>query len=133
MESLLRSELAYMETGERPDLFDIRYARDELLYYSRDENQFFRRRVTIMFVLDASLAITRVKDSGATWQRIITTMAMVVAMVRTSTDWLSSDSLTFEISLYQRSRQTSAERRTASARAHPSKPRSQLVDSATAR
>ena len=97
MESLLRSELAYMETDVRPDLFDIKYARDELLYYSRDENQFFRRRVTILFVFDADLAIARVKDAGASWQRIVLTMAIVVSMVRTLSDWLSSDALQFEL------------------------------------
>ncbi len=97
MESLLRSELAYMEVDERPDLFDIKYARDELLYYARDENQFFRRRITIMFVLDASLSMARVKDPGTPWQRIVLTMALVVAMVRTLTDWLASDSLKFEV------------------------------------
>lgn len=97
MESLLRSELAYMEVDERPDLFDIKYARDELLYYSRDENQFFRRRVTVMFVLEPSLSAARVKDPGAAWQRIVLAMAVVVAMVRTLTDWLASDSLKFEV------------------------------------
>ncbi len=97
MESLLRSELAYMEDGERPDLFDIKYARDELLYYSRDDNQFFRRRVTVMFWLDSSLSLTRVKDAGSPWQRIVLAMATVLAMVRTLTDWLASDALRFEI------------------------------------
>ena len=37
MESLLHSQLAYMEQGSRPDLFDVKFLRDELLYYSRDE------------------------------------------------------------------------------------------------
>src|SRR5262249_31434448 len=49
VESLLHSQLAYMEP-ERPDLFDIKYLRDELYYYSRDENQFLRRRRTFVFV-----------------------------------------------------------------------------------
>src|SRR5690606_18790481 len=44
IESLLHSQLAFMEPeGDRPDMFDIKFLRDELLYYSRDENQFFRR------------------------------------------------------------------------------------------
>src|SRR5262249_3238220 len=34
IESLLQSQLAYMEKTERPDLFDAKYLRDELLYYS---------------------------------------------------------------------------------------------------
>ncbi len=97
MESLLRSELAYMETDDRPDLFDIKYARDELLYYSRDENQFFRRRVTVMFVFDRSLVAARVKDAHLPWQRIVMTMGLVVATVKTLTEWLSSDALKFEL------------------------------------
>lgn len=97
MESLLRSELAYMEDGDRPDLFDIKYARDELLYYSRDENQFFRRRVTVLFVLDASLSMTRVKDSSANWQRIVLTLAAIFTLVQTLTEWLASDALQFEV------------------------------------
>src|SRR5208283_2394504 len=51
IESLLHSQLAFMEKDERPDLFDIKYIRDELLYYSRDENQFLRRRRTFEFAL----------------------------------------------------------------------------------
>src|SRR5205823_679693 len=83
MESLLQSQLAYMEKidvidpltlpspppggGEgngyslalseeegrvrAPDLFDAKYLRDELLYYSRDENEFLRRRRTFAFML----------------------------------------------------------------------------------
>ncbi len=38
IESLLQSQLALMERDERPDLFDIKFLRDELLYYARDEN-----------------------------------------------------------------------------------------------
>ena len=97
VESLLRSELAYMETDERPDLFDIKYARDELLYYARDENQFFRRRVTMMFVLEPGLVVARVKDAGQSWQRIVLTMAVIVSVVKTLTDWLASDALQFEL------------------------------------
>lgn len=97
MESLLRSELAYIEDDQRPDIFDIKYVRDELLYYSRDENQFFRRRVCFQFVLDATLTQTRVKDVGSNWQRIISLLAMIVTSVRCLSDWLSSDALRFEI------------------------------------
>ncbi|HEY3787217.1 MAG TPA: hypothetical protein VGL71_00125, partial [Urbifossiella sp.] len=52
MESLLHSQLAYIEENDaEPDLFDVKYARDELFYYSRDENQFLRRRRAFVFVL----------------------------------------------------------------------------------
>ncbi len=50
IESLLHSQLAFMERDERPDLFDIKFLRDELLYYARDENQFLRQRQTFLFV-----------------------------------------------------------------------------------
>ena len=44
IESLLPSQLAFMESeADRPDLFDLKYLRDELLYFSRDENQLLRR------------------------------------------------------------------------------------------
>lgn len=97
VESLLRSELAYIEDDRRPDLFDIKYVRDELLYYSRDENQFFRRRMCFMFVLDADLVNARVKDPNSNWQRMIYALAMIIMAVRTISDWLSNDALRFEI------------------------------------
>lgn len=97
IESLLRSELAYIDDDRRPDLFDIKYVRDELLYYSRDENQFFRRRMCFMFVLDADLTSARVKDPNANWQRIIYALAIIVVAVRALSEWLSNDALRFEI------------------------------------
>lgn len=97
IESLLRSELAYIEDDRRPDLFDIKYVRDELLYYSRDENQFFRRRMCFMFVLDSDLVAARIKDPSALWQRIIYALAIVVASYRAISEWLSHDALRFEI------------------------------------
>ena len=105
MESLLRSELAYIEDDQRPDVFDIKYVRDELLYYSRDENQFFRRRVCFMFVLDFDLTDARMKDVGANWQRIISLLGTIVVSVRCLMEWLSSDALRFEVHFVeQRSR-----------------------------
>lgn len=98
IESLLHSQLAYMEDrgGERPDLFDIKYLRDELLYYSRDENQFLRRRRTFVFALMPDLVRTRFKDSALPWQRIVLVLALLVTAVRKLTEWLSTDSLLFE-------------------------------------
>src|SRR5207249_190972 len=61
VESLLHSQLAYMEPDDRPDLFDIKYLRDELLYYARDENQCLRRRRTFVFALFPDLARARHK------------------------------------------------------------------------
>ncbi|GIW82792.1 MAG: hypothetical protein KatS3mg105_4599 [Gemmatales bacterium] len=96
IESLLHSQLAYMEKDERPDLFDIKFLRDELLYYSRDENQFFRRRRSFVFVLDSSLESARFKDADLPFQRIIFLLAFLLTVVRTLIEWLSDDALLFE-------------------------------------
>jgi vWA domain found in the FtsH ternary systems/N-terminal helical region fused to the FtsH ternary system vWA domain len=100
LESLLHSQLAYMETGavaERPDLFDVKYLRDELLYYSRDENQFYRRRRYFVFEFAADLIAARTKDPELPYQRIVLTLATVVAAVRRLTEWLTDEALTFEL------------------------------------
>ncbi len=98
LESLLHSQLAYMEpAGGRPDLFDVKFVRDELLYYSRDENEFRRRRRTFVFVLSADLAAARFKDPELPFQRGVLLLAFVVVAVRRLTEWLSADALGFEI------------------------------------
>jgi hypothetical protein len=96
IESLLHSQLAYMEDGERPDLFDIKFVRDELLYYARDENQFFRRRRTFVFALYPDLAFARVKDVELPQQRIVLAIGLLVALVRRLTGWLSEEAIVFE-------------------------------------
>jgi hypothetical protein len=104
IESLLHSQLAYMEPEPRvgapaatqPDLFDIKFLRDELLYYSRDENQLRRRRRSFVIALQPDLVLARFKDVGLPTQRIVLTLALLVALVRRLTDWLSSDALVFE-------------------------------------
>ncbi len=96
IESLLHSQLAYMEPGERPDLFDIKFVRDELLYYSRDENQFFRRRRTFVLALHPDLALARVKDVELPRQRVVLALGLLVALVRRLTEWLSDEAIVFE-------------------------------------
>jgi vWA domain found in the FtsH ternary systems/N-terminal helical region fused to the FtsH ternary system vWA domain len=100
VESLLHSQLAYMEPDKkaRPDLFDVKYLRDELLYYSRDENQFLRRRRFFGFIFTGGLKETRFKDPDLPAQRIIMTLAFVTAAIHTLTDWLSTDAL--QVALY---------------------------------
>jgi hypothetical protein len=97
LESLLHSQLAYMDRAERPDLFDIKFLRDELLYYARDENDFLRRRRTFFFVLSPDLSRARIKDAEVPWQRMILALAFVLAAIRTLTKWLSQEALNFEI------------------------------------
>src|SRR5262249_57603158 len=77
IESLLHSQLAYMEEA-RPDLFDIKFVRDELFYYARDENQFLRRRRAFAFVLAPDLAQARFKDPEPPGQRLVLALALVV-------------------------------------------------------
>ncbi|MBI1830492.1 MAG: hypothetical protein HYR84_03465 [Planctomycetes bacterium] len=98
IESLLHSQLALMET-DRPDLFDIKYLRDKLLYYSRDENNFLRRRRTFVIALFADLAQARVKDFELPCQRIVLLLALLRTVIATWIDWLSTESLVFEILL----------------------------------
>jgi hypothetical protein len=96
-ESLLHSQLAYMETDERPDLFDIKFLRDELLYYARDENQFLRRRRTFAFAFYPDLVNARFKDAALPYQRGVMLLALVVTAVRKLMEWLSTDALQFQL------------------------------------
>jgi hypothetical protein len=95
VESLLHSQLAFMEKDERPDLFDIKFLRDELLYYARDENQFLRRRRTFVFALYPDLDQTRFKDRGVEFQRGVLLLALLYTLVRKLSEWLSTDALSF--------------------------------------
>ena len=99
MESLLRSELAYMDPSDdtRPDLFDVKYVRDELLYYARDENQFLRRRLSFVFIIYPDVVKARFKDAGCSWQRIIYLLGLITLAVRKLLDWLSDDAIRFEV------------------------------------
>lgn len=100
IESLLHSQLAYMEQ-ETPDLFDMKFVRDELFYYSRDENQFLRRRRAFVFVLFPDLVAARFKDPGLPYQRVVLLQAAVLALVRKLTEWLSTDAIRFEVLFVQ--------------------------------
>lgn len=103
IESLLHSQLAYMEPAgsERPDMFDIKFLRDELLYYARDENQFFRRRRTFLFVLLPELLNIRVKDQGLPYQRLVLTLGIILAAIERLLAWLGDEALTFQVLLLE--------------------------------
>ena len=103
VESLLHSQLAYMEHDPdlRPDLFDVKFLRDELYYYSRDENQFLRRRRTFLFCLYPDLVKARFKDSELPFQRIVVILGLLLTAVRKLSEWLSTDALKFEFLLIQ--------------------------------
>jgi hypothetical protein len=99
VESMLHTQLAYMEpdTAQRPDLFDTLYLLDELLYYSRDENQFLRRRRTFVLALADDLVETRFKDFELPFQRGVMLLGLLYLTVRKLVDWLDTDSLNFQI------------------------------------
>ena len=100
IESLLHSQLAYMEPT-RPDLFDIKYLRDELYYYSRDENQFLRRRRTFVFVFHPDLVAARRKDPAQDptddKQLIVSLFGLVQAGIQKLIHWLNADALKFDL------------------------------------
>lgn len=96
IESLLHSQLAYLEDGPNPDLFSVKFVRDELFYYTRDENQFLRRKRAFVIILDPSLMTARVKDPDAPEQRIVLVLAGLVALIRKLIDWLTTDELKIE-------------------------------------
>ncbi len=101
IESLLHSQLAYMEPKTRPDLFDIKYLRDELYYYSRDENQFLRRRRSFVFICYPDLSQARFQDPDIAdrelrYQRVILLTGLIHAAVQRLVQWLSQDALQFE-------------------------------------
>ena len=101
IESLLHSQLAFIEPDDRPDLFDVKFLRDELLFYSRDENQFLRQRRSFVFALYPDLAKSRVKDGGLPWQRIVLLLAVVYAAVNRLIEWLSDEALSFDLLFIQ--------------------------------
>ncbi len=100
IESLLHSQLAYME-NESPDLFDMKFVRDELFYYSRDENQFLRRRRAFVFAVFPDVVAARFKEPELPCQRIVLVQSMILALVRKLTDWLSTDAIRFELIFVQ--------------------------------
>jgi hypothetical protein len=98
LENLVTSELVYMDRRSDPsgiDLFDVRYAEGELLYYTRDEAVIVRPRRVVAFVLCPSLAAARIKDVGVSWQRIVVLLAWVLAAVRSLERWLGDAELSF--------------------------------------
>jgi hypothetical protein len=119
VESLLHSQLAFMEKDERPDLFDIKFLRDELLYYARDENQLLRRRRTFAFVLEPDLDRTRFKDADLPYQRGVLLLALMIEVIRKLLEWLSTDALVFRlvfVTSQDRSEGTPARRRSEGSR-----------------
>ncbi|MBK7865385.1 MAG: hypothetical protein IPJ65_43670 [Archangiaceae bacterium] len=96
-ESMVVSELIYMEEDDRPDLFDVRFVEGELLYYARDESVALRKSRTLAVVLDATLDAARLLDEGERHQRLLWALGSVTASVRKLSSWLSHEALSFEL------------------------------------
>jgi hypothetical protein len=79
----------------------MKFVRDELFYYSRDENQFLRRRRAFVFVIFPDLLAARFKDPDLPYQRIVLVQSTILALVRKLTDWLSTDAIRFEVLFVQ--------------------------------
>lgn len=99
IESLLHSQLALMETDRaaRPDLFDIRFLRDELLYYARDDATLVRPRMRYVWLLGPGLESARVKDPGLPCQRHLLMWSLFDLVQRTLRACLQETDFTLEI------------------------------------
>lgn len=99
LENVVTSELALSSDGDiGEDLFAIRWATGELLYYMRDENVAHRRRVSIWITLSPELgSLGRVKDPDAPSQRIVLALAAVVAFTQRTIELLRREALTIHI------------------------------------
>lgn len=95
LENLVISELIYMddpeEGGQGVDLFDLRYAEGELLYYTRDDAFFSRDQRVIQIVFDRSLGQARIKDEGEPWQRLVTGLGLAACAVERLSEWLGAE------------------------------------------
>lgn len=97
LENIVISELIYMEKGktEHVDLFDLRYAEGELLYYTRDEAIYLRQRRYVTFVFGPELTKARVKDAGAPFQRLVLLFGVALAVIKKLTLELDAIDLRF--------------------------------------
>ncbi|MBW2733129.1 MAG: hypothetical protein JRH20_12115, partial [Deltaproteobacteria bacterium] len=96
MENLVTSELVYMDPAGAPggfDLFDLRYAEGELLYYARDEGALLREQRVILFLLAPELTEARFKDADLPWQRVVLLLGLVRSAVGRLLRQLSQEAL----------------------------------------
>jgi hypothetical protein len=97
IENLVSSELVYMEDDAELDLFDLRYAERELLYYTRDDSLFRRGRRALRLALLPDLARARVKDPEAPVQRTVALWGLVGAVVDRLVAWLETAALAVSV------------------------------------
>ena len=98
MENLVTSELMFMDSeSDGPDLFDVRFAQNELMFYARDEAVAVRRQRVISWVLDLSMTAARTLDAGQRHQRSVVGVALMVVAIRRLLEAFSSEALQFEV------------------------------------
>ena len=103
LENLVTSELIYMDPPSSSgmkgdvDLFDMRYVEGELLYYTRDEAIFVRRRRQVVLVLSPDLVRARVKDRGAPFQRIVIVLGLVLVLTKKLVEMLGEEALAIRV------------------------------------
>jgi len=97
MENIVCSELVYIDDSDEFDLFDVRFAEAELLFYTRDESVFLRNQRTISFLLYPDLVRARFKDAELPWQRLVLVLGLLLCAVRRLSDWLSEEALLFRV------------------------------------
>lgn len=98
-ENLVTSELVYLEEGDDVDMFDIRFAQGELLYYTRDEAQLLRTHRLLTVLFDAGLGEARSKDPGVHVQRIVLVFALLHALIVRVVDELGHEDLRIRIAI----------------------------------
>lgn len=103
IENIVSSELAYMnpaagDRGDDIDLFDLRWAEGELLYYSRDEGTHHRERRALRIDLQIDLDHERAPDAAGGPQRIVQVLGKLVAVVRRLSELLGQVALQIHIS-----------------------------------
>lgn len=95
LESVVSSELAYLTPGADlvDDLFTVRWALGELLYYTRDESVTSRPRTTVSVHFSGDLALARRKDRDVPYQRATLALAAVCVLVARAAHLLRGESL----------------------------------------
>lgn len=99
LESVVSSELAYLSPGADlvDDLFTLRWALGELLYYTRDESVTSRPRTTFSIHFAADLALARHKDPDAPYQRATLALASVAVLVTRAIHLFRGEALRFRL------------------------------------
>jgi vWA domain found in the FtsH ternary systems len=81
LESLVPSQLVWLDIpiGEAT-LFAVKYERQELLYYSRQDNRLHQRLRHVAFIIDDSLGASRNKPKTLPFQRMTLVMACLLTL-----------------------------------------------------